>query len=225
MALPSTTTTATATTTTTTTTTRRGVFLARHTHVVGASAAATAELRGCLPRWGVWNVSSTPPPFLFCIGPARRRRHTPPSYPDLHRRSISSRSSPLLEGGTLRFVESAAPLLLLLRAEREKQLLSPSPSIQITPPSLSPLLCLSSLSLPFVFSSYFSSSSYLSSSLHNLVSVISTVETKIEPRKSLTSNDRLARRCTLVNWRLRGRYFSAACSRSPEGECLSCEYE
>ena len=118
--------------------------------MVGASAAATAELRGCLPRWGVWNVSSTPPPFLFCIGPARRRRHTPPSYPDLHRRSISSRSSPLLEGGTLRFVESAAPLLLLLRAEREKQLLSPSPSIQITPPSLSPLLCLSSLS-PFRF--------------------------------------------------------------------------
>lgn len=86
-----TTTTATATTTTTTT---RGVFLARHTHVVGASAAATAELRGCLPRWGVWNVSSTPPPFLFCIGPARRRRHTPPSYSDLQRRSISSRSAP-----------------------------------------------------------------------------------------------------------------------------------
>ena len=77
-----TTTTATATTTTTTrtrtTTTTREASLARHTHVVGASAAATTELRGCLPRWGVSNGSATPPALLFCIGPARRRRHTPP---------------------------------------------------------------------------------------------------------------------------------------------------
>lgn len=90
----------------------------RRRDVVGASAAATAELRGCLPHRAALGssfaplkhplpqaTSSTPsyptPEWrarLFCIGPAHRRRQAAPPPP---------RAPPFRLQGALRFVESA----------------------------------------------------------------------------------------------------------------------
>lgn len=138
------------------------------------------------------------------------RPSTPPPRPLL----------PLLEG--VHFdLSNPRPSSSSSHAEREKQLLSPSPSIQITPPFHSPPrpifhppLWLSSpstsssrvsLFLPFVFSSYFFFLFvFVAPAQPRLGHFHHGNEDRAEEIFDLQGS---SPRCTLVNWRLRGRYF------------------